>query len=615
MGRVSGRGRQQPTQEVRTGRGLAHTLLRGLRLSPEWRAGLVPTLALALLATGGRVVVPITVQLVIDHGLLSPAGADLRLVTRFTLLALAALTVTAAAGFLTNARLTRTAEAALSGLRVRAFRHVHDLSLEYQTRGHRGAMVSRVTSDIDTISQFMQWGGVTLLVSLSQVLLAVTVMLFYSLRLTLVVLLSTAPLLAGLSRLQTGLSAAYRVVRERVADLLTALSEAVMGAVVIRAYRLEARTDQRVRAAVDRHRDAQVRAAKVSAIMFSSGEVFAAVAVSVAIVVGIRAGGPEMTAGRLVAFLFLISLFVQPVQVATEVLDQAQSAIAGWRRVLDLLDVVPEVRDPERGVEIPAGPFSVRFEHVWFAYDSGDPHGDSPWVLRDIDFEIRAGSRVALVGETGSGKTTLSKLLVRLMDPGRGRVLLNGVPLDQVRLASLRRRVVLVPQDGFLFDTTIAENIGFGRPSASRAEIVRAIEELGLREWVQDLPGGLDTAVGERGGRLSVGERQLVALARAWIADPDLLILDEATSAVDPATELRLQHALEELASGRTVLVIAHRLWTAARSDEVVVLDEGRLVERGPHDELMRSGDVYARLFHSWSRWHAPAANVPGEPR
>ena len=303
----------------------------------------------------------------------------------------------------------------------------------------------------------------------------------------------------------------------------------------------------------------------------------------------------DITTGRLVGFLFLVTLFVQPVQIATEVLNEAQNAVAGLRRVLGVLDTPSDVADPgEAGLVLPPGPVGVRFEHVGFAYPGG------PDVLHDVDLELAPRTRVAVVGETGSGKTTFAKLLTRLMDPTRGRVLLSGVPLDELRFSSLRARVVMVPQDGFLFDDTVAANVRLGRPDASDGDVERAFDELGLADWVEQLPDGVRTPVGERGEALSVGERQLVAIARAYVADPDLLVLDEATSAVDPATEVRLQRALDSLTRGRTTLAIAHRLSTAEAADEVLVVDAGVVVQRGPHAELVRQDGVYARLHASW---------------
>jgi ATP-binding cassette subfamily B protein len=270
--------------------------------------------------------------------------------------------------------------------------------------------------------------------------------------------------------------------------------------------------------------------------------------------------------------------------------------VAGWRRVLDVLDLDPDVADPdEEGVALPPGPLSVHFRDVSFRYPGG------PIVLADVELTLDARRKYAVVGETGSGKTTFAKLLTRLMDPAEGEVLLSGTPLTSVRFSSLRSRVVMVPQDGFLFDATIAENIRFAEPSLTDDQLAIAFEELGLSDWVAGLPAGLQTAVGERGEALSVGERQLVALGRAYVADPDLLVLDEATSAVDPATEVRLQRALDTVTRGRTTVAIAHRLSTAQAADEVIVVDAGRVVQRGPHSALVaEEGSIYANLYASW---------------
>ncbi|MCZ7436391.1 ABC transporter ATP-binding protein [Micromonospora sp. WMMC241] len=571
------------------------TLRRGLALSPELKTGLAGTLALALVYMVGRVAVPVAVQRGIDHGIVG--GLDLNVISLTVAITAAVLVVTTTCGYLMMRRLFTVSETALAGVRTRAFRHVHDLSMLHQQSERRGSLVSRVTSDVDQITQFLQWGGVILIVNLGQLLVTTAVMLAYSWQLTLVVLVAFAPAVLVIRQLQRRLAGAYGLVRQRTGTLLGAIGESVVGAPVIRAYGISGRTARRLDAAIDGQRVAQQRAIRISILGSSVGELAAGLALAGVVVVGVSLGVDRtLSVGQLTAFLFLVTLFIQPVQIATEVLNEAQNAIAGWRRVLDVLDVAPDVADPgEQGRELPGGPLDVRFAGVTFAYPGGPP------VLHGVTLDIPAKSRVAVVGETGSGKTTFAKLLTRLMDPTDGQVLLSGVDLRQVRFDSLRTRVVMVPQDGFLFDATVGENVRFARPDLSDARLTAAFTELGLADWLDGLPAGLDTPVGERGEALSVGERQLVALARAYVADPDLLVLDEATSAVDPATEVRLQRTLDAVTRGRTTLAIAHRLSTAQAADEVIVVDRGRVVQRGPHEELVRDTDsVYALLYASW---------------
>lgn len=573
------------------------TMRRGLAMSPELRTGLAGTLVLAVAYMVGRVAVPVAVQQGIDRGLAAPGGPDLTVVSTVAVVTAVVLAATTLCGYLMMRRLFTVSETALAGVRVRAFRHVHDLSMLHQQSERRGALVSRVTSDVDQITQFLQWGGVILLISIGQLIVTAVVMTVYSWQLALVVFAAFLPAALVIRAFQRRLAAAYGTVRRRMGALLAAIGESVVGAPVIRSYGIAARTARRLGEAIDAHRQAQQYVMRTSVTAFSTGELAAGLALACVVVLGVRLGvDGSLTIGQLTAFLFLVTLFIQPVQIATEVLNEAQNAVAGWRRVLDVLDTPPDVADPgEQGVEIPSGPIDIRFVGVCFAYPGG------PQVLSDVNLDIPARTRVAVVGETGGGKTTLAKLLTRLMDPTAGTIYLSGVPLPQVRFSSLRSRVVMVPQDGFLFNTSVAENIRFGRPSLTDEELMHACAALGLADWVAGLPAGLQTPVGERGEALSVGERQLVALARAYVADPDLLVLDEATSAVDPATEVRLQRTLDAVTRGRTTVTIAHRLSTAQAADEVIVVDRGRIVQRGPHAELVREPDsVYGRLYASW---------------
>jgi putative ABC transport system ATP-binding protein len=438
-------------------------------------------------------------------------------------------------------------------------------------------------------------------------------MAVYDWRLALVTLAIYLPLVVLMPMLQRRQLAAQDRVRTAVGESLAEVSETVTGAALIQSYGLEARARRRLRATIDRQYRAYLASARYFAAMFPLGDLFGAFAMAGAIAVGVTWGpGWGLDVGVVVAFTFLINLLLIPIAELSEILDQTQTALAGWRKVLGVLATPLDVPEPVAGRELPAGALDVHASGVGFAYRDGVP------VLRDVDVVLPAGGSVAVVGETGSGKTTFAKLLCRMADPTAGRILVGGVDLREVGPEARRRAIRLVPQDGFLFDATIAENVRIGRLGAPGAgddgttarhdgavpasddEVRDAFVALGLGWWLDDLPLGLATAVGERGGNLSVGERQLVALARAQLGDPGLLVLDEATSAVDAETERALAGALERLSAGRTMVSIAHRLSTAETADLVLVFDEGRIVERGTHDQLVAAGGTYAGLYESW---------------
>ena len=584
--------------------GVLATLRRGVQVSPQLLVGWQLTVLLAVVASIGRVLVPIAVQQTVDTGILADGGPDVRRVAALAGLAAVGLLIGAVCSAYVNIRLFRSSESGLLALRTRAFRHVHDLSVLTQNTERRGSLVSRVTSDVDTISLFVQWGGIMLLVSVLQIAVATVLMSVYSWQLTLIVWAGFVPLFVLLRPLQKRVNARYTTVRERVGAMLGAVSEAVVGAETIRAYGVAERTQRRMDASIAATRAAMVRAQNLVALVFSSGVLVANLVLALVVVAGTYLGiAGEMSVGRLLAFLFLVQLFTGPVQMATEILNELQNAVAGWRRVLGVLETPVEVVDAgPQGVPSPRGPAHLELRSVDFAYPDGPP------VLRDVDVAIPAGTSVAVVGATGSGKTTIAKLVARFMDPTGGSVLLDGVDLREIPVADLRRRVVLVPQEGFLFDGTLAQNVAYGLrhqdgTTAAQDDDVRiraAIEALGLDGWVDELADGLDTPVGQRGESLSAGERQLVALARAYLAEADLLLLDEATSAVDPATEVRIARALESLTRGRSTLTIAHRLSTAEAADTVVVVDAGRVVEVGHHHDLVARDGHYAAMHAAW---------------
>jgi ATP-binding cassette, subfamily B, bacterial len=569
-------------------------LRRGLRESPELRRGLALTVIISLAATASALVAPILIQQIFDHGF---EGGELRtdFVLRVCATSFVLVVLTYLAGRMAARRLVRASEEALKVLRVRTFEHIHRLSTAVQSTEKRGVFVARVTADVDTLSQFTEWGGIAWIVSIAQVGGALALMLAYSWRLTIPVVLLVGPLLFVMGTLQVSLSAAYDLVRVRVGQMLSEVSESVMGAAVVRAYGLEERIDSRVKRSVEARYRAQVHAHLRTAILFPVTTMFWGISLAVVVVVG-ASFGPEwgLTFGQVSAFLFLADLFLHPFADLPEIYSETQTAIAGWRKILALLDLPVEIVEPSPGVGLPLGALAIRAEDVRYAYEDGPP------VLHGVGAEIAAGAHVAVVGETGSGKTTFAKLLTRLADPASGRVSIGGVDLREVSADARHRTIRMVPQDGFLFDMTVRENVRAGREGATDRDVEAAFEELGLGGWARTLSDGLDTQVGERGEALSVGERQLVSLARAQIGSPGVLILDEATSAVDPATERRISEALRRLSEGRTTITIAHRLSTAEAADEIFVFDAGRIVERGTHPELVARGGVYARLYESW---------------
>ena len=570
-------------------------LRRAFRVAPALRKGLVVTLALAVCGTAVQIVVPITIQRLIDGQILSPSGVDAGAVLLGGSIALVCVLIAAVARRQALTRLARSSATGLADLRVAAFSHIHRLAMLHVQSERRGALVSRVTSDIETMQTFMEWGGVGMVLGSAQVTLAVIAMFAYQWQLALWVVVGVliyASILLGSQRL---LRRAHDRVRDRVGDSLAAMGEAISGLETVRAYGMEGVMMRKLGAALDRQFRAEFGTASLGAALFSSAEVFAGVITATVVALGVVFGPSwDMSAGTLVAFLFLVTLLVEPVQMLVETIDMAQSAGAGLRQVLGVLDTPIEVPDPVDGVDLPGSGLGVSFAGVWFRYPTGDD------VLRDVTVDIAPGSKVAVVGETGSGKTTFAKLATRLLDPTAGTVAIGGIPVDRIRFASLRRRVAFVPQEGFLFDMSVADNVRYGKPGVDDTGVAAAFADLGLSDWASSLPDGLATRVGERGSNLSAGERQLVALVRAWIADPDVLVLDEATSAVDPALEVSLRRAIERLLHGRTSITIAHRLSTAEAAGEILVFGTGELVERGSHAQLVASGGVYARLHRDW---------------
>lgn len=569
-------------------------LRAGVQATPELRAGLGVSVMMASVMALGKMIVPISIQQIIDRGITND-GLNWSFVIWTCSLAAVAIIALGVLNTVTYRRLMRTAENVIYGLRTRAFAHIHRLSIGTQHESKRGVMVARVTSDIETLAQFASWGAISWVINLTVIAISLAAIAVYSWQLAIVVMIVLLPIIPILRLVQRKQLDAYDALRTRVGETLTEISESVMGMPVIRAYGNTRAARGRLRSVIREQFFAQRRSRFYFAIMFPVSDVFSGLTLAAVVGVGVWLG-PNwgLGAGTLIAVVFLANMIVQPVAEIGEILDQTQTALAGWKKVLDVIDTEVTVVEPNPGVALPHGALSVEFEEVTFSYEAGHP------VLHNVNLSIEPGTNLAIVGKTGSGKSTTASLMCRLADPDSGLVKIGGVDVRQVTPESRAKQIRLVPQDGFLFNTTLIENIRYGAADATHDDILRACDDLGLTAWVKSLPQGLDSEVGERGESLSVGERQLVALIRAQLADPGLLILDEATSSVDPETERTLSTALAHLSAGRTTVSIAHRMSTAEAADVIAVFEAGVLREFGTHDELVAHGGIYARLFESW---------------
>src|SRR5712692_9889275 len=519
---------------------------------------------------------PFLVKIGIDRGLQAGDVHTLDLVVL--------LYVVVAFGALAFARLSimmvaRLGEAFLRDLRLHTFRHLMALGLDFFEREQTGRLVGRMTSDVDALQELVQQG----LTSIVQ-----NALLFVG------VMVVVPPLYFVTRWFRRESNAAFLAVRDRIGHNMSTLQEGLSGIRIVQAYGRQAAFAGRFRETNEAQFDANMKTAKISVRYFPVVEMSGVIAL--AIIVG--AGGffvdqSILTVGTIAAFVLYMNNLVEPVQQLSQLYNTVQSAGAALNKLFGLADVVPSITESPDALALPARG-AVEVADVSFAYGTTD-------VLRDVRMTIAPGERVALVGPTGAGKSTLAKLIARFYDPRAGSVSFGGIDLRDATFASLRQRIVVVPQEGFLFAGTVRDNIRVARPEASDGEVRAAIASLGLAARFDALPEGLDTQVRERGSRLSAGERQLVSLARAALVDPALLVLDEATSNLDPGTEQMVERAMESLAEGRTTVVVAHRLTTAARADRIGVVVDGELAELGSHDELLALGGRYAGLFASWS--------------
>jgi ATP-binding cassette subfamily B protein len=491
----------------------------------------------------------------------------------------------------------RAGEGFLQSLRLRLFAHIQRQSLAFFDRNQAGVLVSRMTADIESMAELVQWGLLQFVAAAILVVFALVVLLIMSWQLTLLALLVMPFIVVASIRFQRDSNQAYLTVRELVGENLSALQENIAGVRVIQAYAREPEQNRRFKIINRGLYDAHLHSVKVSTWYFGVVEFCGVLATAIAIGAGgWLAKNDQVSVGTVVGVVLLLSSLFEPVQQLSQLYNTVQSATASLNKMFQILDTEPEVDESPDAVDLPPlGALEV--DSITFSYP-----GTTAPVLRDVTLSVAPGERLALVGPTGAGKSSLAKLMARLYDPDRGMVRFGGIDLRDGTLASLRNRIVVVPQEGFLFDGSVADNLRLARPGSTDADLRAALSAIDALDRFDAFPEGLDTEVRERGSRLSAGERQLVSLARAALVDPAVLVLDEATSSLDPGTEALVEHALDRLMRGRTTIVVAHRLSTVQRADRVAVVDHGELVELGTHAELIGLGGRYAALAAAWAK-------------